>query len=57
MGDKRSNCVYWKVSVKNVFTSRIAFSHFSYNVVPWYTTVSKKIVSLSDISALNFVVG
>ena len=24
---------------------RIAFSHFSLNVLPWYTTVSKKNVS------------
>ena len=42
---------------KCVFTSSIAFSHFSLNVVPWYTTVSKKIVSLSGISALSFTVG
>ena len=27
------------------------------NVVPWYTTVSKKIVSVSDILAVNFMVG
>ena len=40
-----------------VFTSRIAFSHFSLNVVPWYITVSKKIVSLSDISAVNLITG
>ena len=33
----------------------IAFSHFSLNVVPWYTTGSKKIVSVSDISAVNFI--
>ena len=43
--------------LKCVFTSMIAFSHFSLNVVPWYTTVSKKIVSVSDISAVNFIVG
>ena len=35
----------------------IAFSHFSWNVVPWYSTVSNKIVSVSDISAVNFIVG
>ena len=40
--------------LKCVFTSMIAFSHFSFNVVPWYTTVSKKIVLVSDISAVNF---
>ena len=43
--------------LKGVFTSRIAFSHFSLNVVPWYITVSKKIVSLSDISAVNLITG
>ena len=39
--------------LKCVFASMIAFSHFSLNVVPWYTTVSKKIVSVSDILAVN----
>ena len=43
--------------LKCVFASMIAFSHFSLNVVPWYTTVSKKIVSVSDILAVNFIVG
>ena len=41
--------------LKCVFTSIIAFSHFLLNVLPWYTTVSKKIVLVSDISAVNFV--
>ena len=41
--------------LKCVFTSIIAFSHFSLNAVPWYTTGSKKIVSVSDISAVNFI--
>ena len=40
--------------LKCVFTSMIAFSHFSLTVVPWYTTVSKKIVLVPDISAVNF---
>ena len=40
---------------KCVFTSMIAFSHFSLNVVPWYTTGSKKIVSVSHISVVNFI--
>ena len=40
---------------KFVFTSMIAFSHFSLNVEPWYTTGSKKIVSVSDISGVNFI--
>ena len=42
---------------KFVFTSMIAFSHFSLNVEPWYTTGSKKIVSVSDISGVNFIAG
>ena len=40
---------------KFVFTSMIPFSHFSLNFVPWYTTESKKIVSVSDISGVNFI--
>ena len=40
---------------KFVFASMIAFSHFSLNVVPWYTTGSKTIVSVWDISAVNFI--
>ena len=43
--------------LKYVFTSRIAFCHFSLSVVPWYTTVSEKNVSFSDITAVNFMVG
>ena len=41
--------------LKCVFTSMIAFSHFSLNVVPWYTTGYKKIVSVSHISGVNFI--
>ena len=41
--------------LKCVFTSMIAFSHFSLNVVPWYTTGFKKIASVSDISGVNFI--
>ena len=41
--------------LKCVFTSMIAFSYFSLNVVPLYTTGSKKVVSVSDISAVNFI--
>ena len=43
--------------LKCLFAPTIAFSHFSLNVVPKYTTVSKKIVSVSDSSAVNFMVG
>ena len=48
--------VYWKVSVglKYVRTSSIDSLR---NLSPLYTTVSKKIVSVSDISAVNFIVG
>ena len=35
--------------------SMIAFSHSLLNAVPRYSTGSKKIVSLSDISAVNFI--
>ena len=41
--------------LKCVFTSMIAFSHFSLNVVPWCTTVSRKIVLVSHISAVNLI--
>ena len=41
--------------LKCVFTSMKAFSYFSLNVVPLYTTGSKKVVSVSDISAVNFI--
>ena len=40
--------------LKCVFTSMIAYSYFSLNVVPLYTTGSKKLVSVSDISAVKF---
>ena len=48
--------MYWNVSVflKCVLTSRI---DFSLNLVPLYIIVSKNIVSVSDISALNLIVG
>ena len=49
--------LYGGFRLKCVFTSRIPFPHFSLNVVPCYTTVSKKNVSFSDISAVNFIVG
>ena len=49
--------LYGGFRLKCVFTSRLAFPHFSLSLVPWYTTVSKKNVSFSDISAVNFIVG
>ena len=41
--------------LKCVFKSIIAFPHFSLNVVPLYTTGSETVVSVSDISAVNFI--
>ena len=38
-----------------LYVNHIGFSHFSLNVVSWYPTGSKKIVSLSDISVVNFI--
>ena len=40
--------------LKCVFTSRIAFSHFSLNVVPWYTTVSEKNVRTEALASVKF---
>ena len=49
-------CVCKKLSVclKCVFASRI---DFSLNLVPLYTTVSKNTVSVSNVSAVNLIVG
>ena len=49
-------CVYWKVSVglKYVRTSRI---DSSLNLSPLYTHVSRKVISVSEISVVNFMVG
>ena len=49
-------CVWKKVFVclKCVFASRI---DFSLNLVPLYTAVSKNTVSVSDVSAVNLIVG
>ena len=57
---------WWMIRGENVYTVRIPFqmrlyvkgsffSFLSLNVVPWYTTVSKKNVSFSDLSAVNFI--
>ena len=48
--------MYWNVSVglKCVRTSRI---ETLLNLTPLYTFVSKNVVSVSDISALNLIVG
>ena len=48
--------MYWKVSVflKCVLTSRI---DFSWNLVPLYIIVSKNTISVSDIAAVNLIVG
>ena len=49
-------CVCKKVSIclKCVFASRI---DFSLNLVPLYTTASKNIVSVSNVSVVNLIVG
>ena len=49
-------CVYWKVSVglKYVRTLRI---DSSLNLSPLYTHVSREVISVSEISAVNFMVG
>ena len=49
-------CVCFKVSIclKCVFASRI---DFSFNLVPLYTAVSKHAVSVSNVSAVNLIVG
>ena len=58
VGDKRWKRIYWKVSVKNGLYVKDSFFSFFVEccVVPWYSTVSKKIVSLSDILAVSFIV-
>ena len=55
-GSQELKCVSWKVSVglKCVFTSRI---DRSLNLMPLYNVVSRITVSVSDISAVNLIVG
>ena len=55
-GWQESKCVYWKVSVglKCVCTSRI---ECFLNRSPLYTHVSKNVISVSEISAVNFIAG
>ena len=47
-------CKEFSVCLKCVFASRI---DFSVNLVPLYTTVSKNAVSVSNVSAVNSIVG
>ena len=53
-GWQESKCVYWKVSVglKYVRTSECLL-----NRSPLYTHVSKNVITVSEISAVNFIVG
>ena len=55
-GWQEVKCVYWKVSVglKCVRTSRM---DSLLNLSPLYTHVSRKVISVSEISAVNFMVG
>ena len=48
-------CILEGFRLQCVFTSMTAFSHFSLNVVPACIQPAKKIVSVSDISAVNFI--
>ena len=47
-------CKKVSVCLKCVFASRIVFS---LNLVPSYTSVSKNAVSVSNVSAVNSIVG
>ena len=54
-GCQEGKCVYWKVSVslKCLPTSRMeSFSNLS----PLYTHISRKVISVSEISAIDFMV-
>ena len=55
-GWQEVKCVYWKVSVglKYVRTSRM---DSFLNVSPLYMHASRKVISVSEISAVNFMVG
>ena len=55
-GWQNVKCVYWKVSVglKCLRMSRIGSS---LKLSPLYTHVSRKVISVSEISAVNFMVG
>ena len=55
-GWQEVKCVYWKVSVglKCVRTSRM---DSLLNLSPLYTHVPRKVISVSEISAVNFIVG
>ena len=55
-GWKESKCEYWNVSVglQYVRTSRI---ECFLNRSPLYTHVSKNVISVSEISAVNFIAG
>ena len=57
-GWQDSKCVYWKVSVglKCVRTSRIECS-LNRSPLQLYIHVSKNVISVSEISAVNFTVG
>ena len=54
-GWQEVKCVYWKVSVdlKCVRTSRM---DSFLNIFPLYPYVSRKVISVSEISAVNFMV-
>ena len=54
-GWQEENCVYWNVSVGLKFVRTLSFDSF-FTLSPLYTHVSKKVISISEISAMNFMV-
>ena len=56
-GWQELKCVYWKVSVGLKLRAHIKNKECFLNRSPLYTHVSKKVISVSEISAVNFIVG
>ena len=54
-GWQEEKCVYWNVSVGLKCVRSSSFDSF-FNLSPLYTHVSRKVISISEISAVNFMV-
>ena len=54
-GRQEEKCVYWNVSVGLKCMRTSSFDSFL-NLSPLYTHVSGKVISISEISAVNFMV-
>ena len=54
-GWQQEKCVYWNVSVGLTCVETSSFDSF-FNLSPLYTHVSRKVISISEISAVNFMV-